>query len=177
MNHVDWWSWKCLRCGWEAKRAFTVNAQQAVGAAVVRVHIDSHAEVANVDSIRTDGSRAPRQSQIESASEGDSRNRSERESGPFVQGEAQGPPPGLSSSRNSQMTSANLPITNAVDPAAERHPNVLRETDILRNHVAGLREALRCAPEFFPSVIANHACALETVIVQLEASAPDKESQ
>ncbi len=42
MMNVDWWTWKCARCGFTAKDAFTINPQQAVAEAIVRVHIESH---------------------------------------------------------------------------------------------------------------------------------------
>ncbi len=42
MLQVDWWTWECAQCGWKAASARTVNFQQSVAEAVIRVHIESH---------------------------------------------------------------------------------------------------------------------------------------
>lgn len=42
MRSVDWWTWKCARCGWEVKSQRTVNFQQAVAEVLIRLHIQQH---------------------------------------------------------------------------------------------------------------------------------------
>lgn len=42
MLEVDWWSWKCVRCGFIARSALTVNPQQSVAQAIIRAHVESH---------------------------------------------------------------------------------------------------------------------------------------
>jgi hypothetical protein len=39
---VDLWTWTCARCDWKASDARTVNGQQAVAEALIRVHIGAH---------------------------------------------------------------------------------------------------------------------------------------
>lgn len=42
MISVDLWTWKCLRCDWTVESQFTVNRQQSVAEALIRLHIQSH---------------------------------------------------------------------------------------------------------------------------------------
>lgn len=51
MHHVDYWTWKCLRCDFKAMDKFTVNRQQCVAEAIVRLHIQSHAQPPSIDAV------------------------------------------------------------------------------------------------------------------------------
>lgn len=41
---VDWWSWKCARCGWLVKDERTVNYQRSIAEAMIRPHLKEHEE-------------------------------------------------------------------------------------------------------------------------------------
>lgn len=41
MNSIDWWSWKCARCGWEL-RSITSEPQYAAAQALICLHLLEH---------------------------------------------------------------------------------------------------------------------------------------